>query len=163
MRWTSTEAELRQLLDAAQPSQSTPLPGERFDHGILLRLAEVFDCVSVTYQVSEPFAERFEHVVSAEGGSIVDETQTDPDWERFYWPAHWESLSCCYPETTGDHESVTLGQDFTTDLDYRNSFMGEMCDFMEVMLVPLPWAGELDRRLLLWRTAGDRFDTPSRE
>jgi len=164
MPWSVPAQDLRDLLDLTQPSYDSPVEGEQFDHGVLARLAEVFECVSVTYQVTEPSAERLLHIVEGmpHGAEVVDVEVYDEEWSRVYWPAHWENLSCCYPETTGDHESVTMIQDFLSHREWANGVMGELCDRMECLMVPLPWAGRLDRRLMLWRVEGEPFSEADR-
>ncbi len=158
MRFSVSDAELRRMVDLVQPTDRQPRPGASFDHELLARLAVAFDCESVTFQVSDPGREVHLELTEGlqDGSTMTARSATEAEWALF-WQAHWEDAFCCHPETTGDHVSVTMGSDFHSDLEYASSVMGALCDRMACLMVPLPWSGNRDRRLLFWRVQGAHF------
>lgn len=164
MRPTLDSAQLRSMLDMVQPTSEIARADEAFDYGVLRRLAEAFDCVWVSFQVSDPMQEQIlELVEGVQGGpSFVVTAQDCPDEDRVFWAAHWEDPFCCYPETSGDHETVLLDSDFRSREAYLASVMSELCDRMEAVIVPLSPSGVINRRLTFWRVEGNGFQESDR-
>jgi DNA-binding CsgD family transcriptional regulator len=164
MRFSVSDVELRRMVDLGQPTFEQPRPGHSFDHELLSRLAVAFDCESVTFQVSRPAHETHEELLEGlqNGRTTNGDPLVEEDERRAYWAAHWEDAFCCHPELSGDHVSVTMGSDFRSEDAYRSSVMGELCEGMACLMVPLPWSEGRDRRLLFWRVAGGHFDESDR-
>jgi len=157
MSFSVSDAELRRMVDLVRPTSEQASPGESFDHGLLSRLAVAFDCVDVTFQVSEPGREIMIGVVEGlQDGSTVASAGLDADEAPEFWKNHWEREFCCYPERTGDYESVVMASDFETDRESRRLSTGPCQDFA-CLMVPLPLAGPRDRRLFFWRSQNDPF------
>jgi len=159
MDFAVSDWELRRMLDLVQPTFDRAPADQSFDHGLLSRLAAAFDCVDVTFQVSDPEREVLHGIVEGhqDGVVTVEGGFRDEDTEKAYWSGHWADDSCCYPEVSGDHTSVTTTTDFYSDLEYRARGLGAAYHWMECLMVPLPWDGTRDRRLLFWRVEGARF------
>lgn len=160
MSYCVSESELRRMVDLVQPTAGDPEPGQSFDHGLLSRLAAAFDCEAVTFQESEPVAETFHCLVDGlpDGSFELEALSHGEEEDRAYWRAHWEDQSCCYPERSGDHVSVTLHQDFQSGARSRDSAW----DGLGCLMVPLPWVGSRDRRLSFWRGQGELFGESDR-
>lgn len=157
MRFSVSDAELRRMVDLVRPTFEQASPRESFDHGLLSRLAAAFDCVDVTFQVSEPGREiMIGGVEGFQDGSTAAFTGLDVDDELAFWRNHWERDFCSFPERTGDYESVVMDSDFETDRERRRLSTGP-CQHLACLLVPLPLAGPRDRRLLFWRSQSDPF------
>ena len=146
------------VLDAADRSQ--PMPGH-FAAEVLLSLASLVDCDQLSYVDMDVAACTTFMMDDCEGGRVSSLATpcTDPD-DAFF--RHYAATpSCSYPTLTGDHRTVTMRSDFTTDKEWLQSPMYLDClaehGVRSEMMCPLPSTGTRTRRLLFFRTGSQEF------
>ena len=91
-----------------------------------------------------------------------DEPDDQDPGESAFWRHYWDSLSCSYPDRSGDDRSVTTTSDFYTERQWHDTAMyadyfGPLGFERDAMLCVSAPAGRT-RRLLFFRAAGADFD-----
>jgi DNA-binding CsgD family transcriptional regulator len=148
-----TETQLRRLLDVVDPARCGE-PGAHVPGSTLVDLADLLGCDHATFQVMDPYRRE----ISTQSLD-PSEDGPDPELDALWWPAFWES--CSYPQRSGDYTSVIRGSDRLPGVAAgpRWAAFSDACGIVgsHDVIVSLPPAGSLDRRLLLWRDSGPDF------
>lgn len=153
---TISEQDLRRLLDVVTPDRAAveDSPPEALPMPVLLGLAELIPCASISFFVMD--ARRREH--SGLDVDLADLPEPSPDDLDLFFDGYWDCLGCCYPERSGDRETVLSWTDFYTDRAFRELAMGRYFaknGLWHELLVSLPPVGGRERRLMLTREVGD--------
>lgn len=144
--------DLRLALDVVNPDRSTE-PGEPLPWPLLHGLAELVHADGVAYVEQDPY-ERSQ-LVSQDTEAGIDE----PDNEAWFWSLFWTS-QCSYPQRSGDFVRIRHSTDEMSFRQWRATPMAACLLQLGVkheIVLPLPPAGTLDRRLLLYRHDGAAF------
>jgi DNA-binding CsgD family transcriptional regulator len=154
---------LREIVAAPTTSDSADL----LPDSALQALAAVIACDDITFQVMDPVRETTwcQTWSAADGDDQAGDQAGDGDeLDRLFWAGFWECRACSYPQLTGDCETVTRLSDHYSRTRFSRLVMSDYFATAGVrheVMVPLPPAGGLDRRLLLFR--GDGTDFTDRE
>jgi DNA-binding CsgD family transcriptional regulator len=152
-RMAVTSSDLRRMLDAVDPAQAGEA-GRNVPYSVLHQIANLVPCDYITFQVMDPY----KRVLAAQDGAECDDLDDPEQWE-LWWPAFWES--CSYPQRSGDFSTVTRGSDHLPGVRKGPKWAASTAAFgqapMHKVMVCLPPAGTVDRRLLLWRESGSNF------
>ena len=157
---TSRELRLlREIVAAPTTSDSADL----LPASALQALAAVVACDDITFQVMDPVRETTwcQTWSTADGD---DRAGDGDELDSLFWAGFWECRACSYPQLTGDCETVTRPSDHYSRARFSRLVMSDYFAIAGVrheVMVPLPQAGGLDRRLLLFR--GDGTDFTDRE
>ena len=151
-----SERDLRRLLDVVSPDV-TASPGLELPEELLRGIAELIPCDSVNFFVMDTRRAEF---VAAQELLFVDAPEDDDDDETdaMFFQAYWDCVGCCSPELTGDHDQVSMWQDFFSERDYAEVMKGDYwrwAGFWHELLVCLPPLEGRERRLMLTRTVDD--------
>jgi DNA-binding CsgD family transcriptional regulator len=152
---TLVAADLRRMADAVDPSSHTG-DGEFVPSSSLQAIASLIGADDVTFQVMDS---RRRRAASQSVRDPLEDGATD-ELDPLFWDGFWDCLACSYPQRTGDYASVTRLSDFYGRAQLRRITMGRYLAGVGVrheLMLPLPPDGELDRRLLLFRTDGSDF------
>jgi DNA-binding CsgD family transcriptional regulator len=156
---------------------------DEIDHGmpwiILGGLLRLIRCdLGVTYSELDvandrtPFhqeaqADDYREVWDAAALDPVHVAQIEQDeWEREFWRLWWVDPMCSYRQRTGDQRSVIQTADFfPTMRDVRNSPIRRdmVPELTSVMIVPLPAAPGIERRIVFARGEDRAFDERDRQ
>lgn len=144
--------DLRRALDVVDPDRMSaagePLPWELL-HG----LVELVRADGIAYLEQDPYERR--QLLSQD-----TETGVERDAEAdLFWSLYWTS-PCSYPQRSGDFVRIRHSTDELSARQWRATPMAACLLQIGVkheLVVPLPPAGTLDRRLLLYRHAGAAF------
>ncbi|MGN6244396.1 MAG: helix-turn-helix transcriptional regulator [Motilibacteraceae bacterium] len=149
-----SEKDLRRLLDVVSVDPEAP-DDEEFPVGVLERLAELIPCACVSFFVMDTRGRR---VVADEEVELAGLPPEDPESDALFFDAYWDCVACSWPETSGDHSTVTTWTDFYSERAYARLLMGEYFrrqGLWHELLVCLPPQGRLERRIMLAREERD--------
>lgn len=150
------ERDLRRLLDIVDPSRAGA-PGGDVPYSFLHDIADLVPCDHVGFHVQDLSA----RWARGQGTAPGDDEVLDGEKRELWWPAFWEA--CSYPQRSGDYTTVTRESDHlpgVADGPHWATF-AEACGRRGPeygMILSLPPAGTVDRRLLLWRKSGPDFN-----
>jgi len=148
------DRDLRGLLDVIEAARSTDV-AEGLPTAVLRRARALVACDMVSFVEFDS-----ERQVSFHGQGLPDDV--DDPGDAAFWRHYWDTLSCSYPDRSGDDRSVTTLSDFYTQRQWHNTGMYVDCLRLfgverEVMLCISAPAGRT-RRLLFFRGPGSDFD-----
>jgi DNA-binding CsgD family transcriptional regulator len=149
-------AELRRVLDAVDPAAHHG-QGEFLPDTVLECLIRLIGCDDATFQVMDV---RRRHTVIQEMNPSFGHDGNEAELLDLFRSGFWDSLSCSYPNRTGDYASVTRLSDFYTRTELSRTTIGAYfarAGIRHELVVPLPPDGELDRRVMLFRGDGPDF------
>jgi DNA-binding CsgD family transcriptional regulator len=145
-------ADLKRILDVVDPHRCGE-PGEHVPDSLLRDLAQLIPFDEATFQVMDPYR----HVMSLQG--TEPSGPMDAEALELWWPAFWEN--CSYPQQSGDYVSVWRGSDELPGMVAGSSTAAWLDaspdSAVHHVVVSLPPAGAVDRRLILWRETGSDF------
>ena len=150
--------EVRRLLELADP-QHLDERADGLPESALSALMALVPCDVVTYNVHDAVQRTtITHRESSFGLDGNAEPEADVD---LFWAAYW-SVSCSYPDRSGDYWSVLRHSDEVGSPAGRHgrAMMQEylrQCGMRHEVMVPLPPDDHLQRRVLLWRHDGPDF------
>jgi DNA-binding CsgD family transcriptional regulator len=162
---TITEHDLRTMVGiAASPDDGDS--GDLLPESLLTGLQMLIECDAITFQAYD--AQRRDVLIGQSVGHsppIADEIR---EGLAAAFSAHyWDSASCCYPDVSGDLETVTTASDFYSDRERHSTAM--YCEYLryfgwerELMLC-LPSVPGRTVRFLFWRGAGSDFSQRQRD
>jgi DNA-binding CsgD family transcriptional regulator len=104
------------------------------------------------------------------GQDVPVDADDSEDDDTAFWEHYWSSLTCSYPDRTGDLRSVTKISDFYSARQWHGTGMYRDClsEFEHELMACLPagsgWTAGPGRtvRLLFWRGAGSDFSERDR-
>jgi DNA-binding CsgD family transcriptional regulator len=149
-----TSRDLR-LLREIVAAPTTPESGDLLPDSAMQALAAVIACDDISFQVMDPVRETTWCQTWADVEADVDD-----QLERLFWAGFWQCRACSYPQLTGDCETVTRLSDHFSRNEFSRLAMSDYFAIAGVrheVMVPLPAAGRLDRRLLMFRCDGTDF------
>jgi len=162
-RFGVREADVRQLVAAVDPVVHDG-PGQHVPYSVLRAVGLLVGCDHVSFQLMDP-ARRW---VTAQLSDLGVE-DPDPggcageiggDLTEMFWRGFWASAACSYPQRSGDYARVTRLSDFGGRRAMSRTMMGAYFDEVGIrheLMVPLPPAGRIDRRFLMFRSGGRDF------
>jgi DNA-binding CsgD family transcriptional regulator len=142
------------------PADPLPLP-------VLSELQQLMRCDLVEFVMFD--ARRREHFVDQGVGDSrllrMPDTEAQ-EVQEVFWRTYWDSLTCCYPDVSGDLTTITTVSDFYSDRELRSIPM--YCEVMRYigereMMVCLPSRPGRVLRLLFWRGPGPDFSQRERD
>lgn len=149
-----TTSDLRRMLDLVDPARAGE-PGEYVPFSLLEDIADLVPYDAVNFQVQD----LIHHRLLGQGRVPDDDGAPDGELLELWWPAFWES--CSYPQRSGDYATVTRDSDDLPGVGNGPKWaaFAEACGRgpEHGVILSLPPAGTVDRRLLLWRRSGSDF------
>jgi DNA-binding CsgD family transcriptional regulator len=152
------ERDLRGLLQIIEAARSTDV-AEGLPTAVLERTRTLVasDLVSFVEFDSERQVTSFDQ-------SLPDDV--DCPAEEAFWRHYWDTVSCSYPDRSGDDRSVTTLSDFYTQRQWHNTgvyadYFGRVGVERDAMLCISAPTGR-SRRLLFFRGPGADFDSRDR-
>ena len=159
-RWVLTDQDVRDLLTVFQRCDVAD-GGDIFYPDVLAGLRQLIACDDITFQLMNVSEQRCETLSVTDEGVQRAETAGEKDeYAQLFWQEFWKDDGCAGPLRTGDYATILRHSDFWTEREYANTPLGSLIasmGFRHEVLVPMTPYGGIDRRLLLWRTAGPDF------
>ncbi len=156
-----SEQRLRALLSAVDPEGPTG-PGEFIPADFLRAITGIIGCDEASFQVMDSGRRTVLAQFDSSPVDLAEDLSADPSFaalEELFWAAFWSSLSCSYPQRTGDHRTVTRLSDFNSGSEHGGAASAYLTQagIRHEMMVPLPPDGRWDERILLFRDEGPDF------
>jgi len=162
---TITEHDLSTMLRIVGSPDSVdsadPLP-----ESMLIGLRELIQCDAITLLMFD--SQRREILMVQDVGDFLPVSQNDYDGlEEAFWAHYWDSAPCCYPDVSGDLNTITTASDFYSDRELHSTAMyREYLRFLgweREMMLCLPSQPGRVVRLLFWRGPGADFSQRHRD
>lgn len=155
-------AAIRELLDLLGDHDESLLPRSLLPWSFLLRLKEVIGCDDVSFVGMEARAGHHYLSQMLEGDEQVELVGVDPETEDpAFWAHYWGSAPCSYPDTSGDHRSVTRASDFCSSRELHETAMYQEyfapLSIEHELMMCLPDGAGRSLRLLCFRGPGRDF------
>ncbi len=150
-----TTSDLRRLLEIVDPARAGE-EGQHVPFSLLQDIGDLVPCDCVAFQVLDLIRQTGE-LQGADPSEVGPDL--DAEHQALWWPAFWES--CSYPQRSGDYSTVIRESDVLPGVSEgpRWAAFAEACGRgpMHGVMLSLPPAGPVDRRVLLWRESGSDF------
>jgi DNA-binding CsgD family transcriptional regulator len=148
------DRDLRGVLQVIEAARSTDA-AEGLPTAVLERTRTLVASDMVSFVEFDP-----ERQVSFFNQSLPDDI--DGPAEEAFWRHYWDTVSCSYPDRSGDDRSVTTLSDFYTQRQWHNTgmyadYFGQVGVERDAMLCISAPTGR-SRRLLFFRGPGADFD-----
>jgi DNA-binding CsgD family transcriptional regulator len=154
------DRDLRRLLAVIEAARSIDV-ADGVPIGVLDRVQALVACDLLSFVELDTARQVCFFDQSVPDGGDDNPGDQDPG-DSAFWRHYWDSLSCAYPDRTGDERSVTTTSDFYTQRQWHNTAMyvdyfGPLGYERDAMLCISAPAGRT-RRLLFFRGSGADFD-----
>ena len=159
-QWVLTDRDVRDLLTVLEPSGTTG-DGDIFYTEVLQGLRELIPCDDMTFQLMEVAEQRLRlHCVTDDGVQCEEIVGAGDEFTSMFWQEFWNDAGCAGGQRTGDFATVVRRSDSWTEREYANTPIGSLFaadGIRHYVQVPMTPFGLSDRRLLLFRSAGQDF------
>jgi DNA-binding CsgD family transcriptional regulator len=161
-RMTINDRDLHTMLGIANDTGDAK--GQQFPDSVMTGLIYLIGCDRVTFTQFDA-RDRIFLACQDVGGRTLPAAE-EAEMDQVFWRHYWTSVSCCYPDVSGDLTTVTTVADFFTDRQWRaspmyNEYLKDDAGYREMMLC-LPGRPGHIRRMLFWRASGSNFSDRDR-